>query len=95
MARYADLPCSRRATSVQFHVKKIFPTLTMDVNEQNEIEAKCEQFLKELGVPGFIVFGWRKQNEEFGVVSSYHEMPKNVAIKAMSWALHDFANKAL
>lgn len=67
----------------------------MDDKEQKEIERKCQEFLKQLGVPGFIVFGWKKQNEEFGVVSSYHEMPKNVAVKAMSWALFDFTNKAL
>lgn len=61
----------------------------------NDIEKKCEEFLRSLGVPGFIVFGWKKPNEEFGIVSSYHEMPKNVAVKAMSWALYDFVNRAL
>ncbi len=67
----------------------------MDHMDHKEIEAKCQEFLNSLGVPGFIVFGWQKDNQEFGVVSSYHQIPSNVAVKAMSWALHDFANRAL
>ncbi len=67
----------------------------MSENEQKDIEKKCQEFLKQLDVPGFIVFGWKKKDDQFGVVSSYHEMPKNVAIKSMSWALHDFVSKAL
>lgn len=61
----------------------------------DEVKAKCEQFLKELGVPGFIVFGWQKDGEQFSVVSSFHKMPVNAAVKGMSWALHDFVNKSL
>jgi hypothetical protein len=65
-----------------------------------EIQKKCEAFLKSLGVPGFLVFGWKKspsansEQAEFGVVSSYHQMPKDAAIKGMTWALHDFVNKS-
>lgn len=60
-----------------------------------DIQKKCEQFLQELGVPGFIVFGWQKENDQFGVVSSFHQMPVNAAVKGMTWALHDFANRSL
>ncbi len=63
--------------------------------DHDEIQRKCEAFLKELNVPAFIVFGWKKSDEEFGVVSSYHEMPPNAAIKGMSWALHDYISKAM
>lgn len=59
-----------------------------------EIQKKCEAFLKELGVPAFLVFGWRKKENEFGVVSSYHQIPKDAAMKGMTWALHDFVNKS-
>jgi len=63
--------------------------------DQKEIEKKMEAFLKDLGVPSFIVFGWKKNEKEFGIVSSQHKMPPNVAIKGMSWALNDFIHKSL
>jgi hypothetical protein len=63
--------------------------------DQEEIQKKIEDFLKELGVPSFIVFGWKKTDKEFGVVSSHHEIPPKAAIKGMSWALNDFISKSL
>lgn len=62
---------------------------------QEEVQKKVEAFLQELGVPSFIVFGWKKTGKEFGVVSSHHEIPPNAAIKGMSWALNDFIGKSL
>ncbi|MCB9808757.1 hypothetical protein H6770_05925 [Candidatus Peribacteria bacterium] len=69
----------------------------MDEHNMNqaEVQKKVEAFLQELGVPSFIVFGWKKNDKEFGVVSSHHEIPPNAAIKGMSWALNDFINKSL
>lgn len=63
--------------------------------DQEVIQKKCEEFLAQLGVPGFIVFGWKKSNDEFSVVSSYKETPPHAAIKGLSWALNDFINKSL
>ncbi len=63
--------------------------------DNDEIQKKCEVFLHELGIPGFIVFGWQKDDEKFGVVSSFHEMPINAAVKGMTWALSDFVNRSL
>lgn len=63
--------------------------------DNDAIQRKCEAFLQELGIPGFIVFGWQKNNEQFGVVSSFHEMPVNAAVKGMTWALNDFVSKSL
>tara|TARA_Y100000310_G_scaffold257531_1_gene265620 strand:+ start:370 stop:564 length:195 start_codon:yes stop_codon:yes gene_type:complete len=63
--------------------------------DQAEVQAKVEAFLKELNVPAFIVFGWKKTEKEFGIVSSHHEIPPNAAIKGMSWALNDFIGKTL
>ena len=70
----------------------ILLSMTPPINNE-DIQRKCEAFLKELGVPGFIVFGWQKADQQFGVVSSFHEMPVNAALKGLSWALHDFTNK--
>ncbi len=61
--------------------------------ENDEMKKKCEQLLQELGLKSFIVFGFEKGDGQFGVVSSYHKMPKGAAIKGMSWALNDFAQK--
>ena len=69
-----------------------FPHIPMD---QKEIQKRVEAFLKELGVPSFIVFGWKKTEKEYGIVSSHHEIPASAAIKGMSWALNDFINKSL
>lgn len=63
--------------------------------DNDAIQQKCEEFLRQLGIPGFIVFGWQKDDAQFGVVSSFHEMPVNAAVKGMTWALSDFVNKSL
>ena len=68
----------------------------------DQIQEKCEQFLRELGHAGFIIFGWQKDavdvaegQVEFGVVSSFHQMPVPAAVKGMTWALNDFVSKSL
>ena len=63
--------------------------------QESEIQEKVEQFLHELGVPGFIVFGYQKTDNEFSIVSSYNEMPTNAAIKGLSRVLHEFTERAL
>ncbi len=63
--------------------------------DQKEIEKRVAEFLKSLGVPAFIIFGWQKADKEFGVVSSQHKMPPKVAIKGISWALNDVINRNL
>lgn len=63
--------------------------------DNDAVQRKCEQFLQELQIPGFIVFGWQKDDKQFGVVSSFHEMPVPAAVKGMTWALHDFVSKSL
>ena len=60
-----------------------------------EIQEKCEKFLKELKRPGFIVFGWPKSDQEFGVTYSAHEMPPQVVIKGLTSVLNDYASKTL
>ncbi len=70
--------------------------------DQAEIQKKIEDFLKELDVPSFIVFGYQKnppaeegKKSEFGIVSSYNKVPPPAVIKGVSWALNDFINKSL
>ena len=63
--------------------------------DTTDIQKKCSEFVKSLGVPGFIVFGWQKPKNEFGFVYSNHAMPPSVVIKGMTFVLQDFVNKKL
>lgn len=63
--------------------------------DQPEVQKKVEAFLKELGIPGFIVFGYKKEDDKYQIVSSYNEMPKNAAIKGMSTVLHELIKHSL
>ena len=64
------------------------------MNEE-DIQKKVEEFLKSLDVPGFIVFGWKKDEDQFGIISSFHEMPVKPAIKGISSVLNNFIQKTL
>jgi hypothetical protein len=72
------------------------------MNEE-EVRKKCEAFVQSLGMPCFIVFGWEKKDDEaksvnqkqYGMVSTYHEMPTPAVVKGMTWALSDIVNKAM
>ena len=66
----------------------------MDMTNE-EIQQKCVEFVSSLGKPGFIVFGWEKQDGQFGFVYSNHKVPTPVVIKGMSFVLNDFVNKKL
>ncbi|HLD32007.1 MAG TPA: hypothetical protein VJB10_00280 [Candidatus Peribacteraceae bacterium] len=63
--------------------------------DEQEVRQKCEAFVKGLGISCFIVFGWEKSNQQYGMVSSYHRMPVQAVIKGMSWALNDIVNKSM
>jgi hypothetical protein len=64
--------------------------------DNESIQKQCNELLKNLGVPGFIVFGFKKpENNQFGVVYSTKDTPPPVVVKCMSWALNDFSNKKL
>ncbi|HLD63573.1 MAG TPA: hypothetical protein VI913_01620 [Candidatus Peribacteraceae bacterium] len=63
--------------------------------DQANIQKQVEEFLKSLGVPGFIVFGYKTEKDQFSIVSSYNEMPTNAAIKGLSRVLAEFTERAL
>lgn len=67
----------------------------MHPTDNAQVQKKCEEFLRQLDAPGFIIFGWEKDDESFGVVSSFHKMPVNAALKGITWVLNDFVNKSL
>ena len=61
--------------------------------DQAELQKRIEAFLADLKIPSFIVFGYKKNDKEFGFISSYRQVPPNVAIKGLTWALNDFVQK--
>ncbi|MCK5020401.1 MAG: hypothetical protein KAS32_25420 [Candidatus Peribacteraceae bacterium] len=69
--------------------------------QEDEVRNKCEEFVKSLGMPCFIVFGWEKSEDsgekqkQYGMVSSYHKMPVPAVVKGMTWALTDIVNKSM
>jgi hypothetical protein len=70
--------------------------------QQPELQKRVEKFLQEIGVPGFIVFGYMDsktepdiQKQQLHIVSSFKDMPTNVAVKGLSKLLSDFTEKAL
>lgn len=63
-------------------------------NDDN-IQKKVEAFLQTLEVPGFIVFGYKKDDQNFQIVSSYNKMPKIAAVKGLSKVLHEFVEREL
>jgi len=71
----------------------LFHTFSMADPTDAVIQKKVEEFLKNLGVPGFIVFGYKKSDETFQIVSSYNHMPKIAAIKGLSKVLHEFIER--
>ncbi len=57
------------------------------------IQKKVEEFLRTLGIPGFIIFSYKKDDNRFQIVSSYNQMPKVAAIKGLSKVLHEFIER--
>ena len=66
----------------------------MDMN-RDAVQKKVEMFLKELGVPGFITFCWKEDEQKFGLVHAQNQMPTNLLIKAMSGLLNQIINQTL
>jgi hypothetical protein len=63
--------------------------------DHDSVQQRVEQFLKQLGQPGFIVFGYKTDDNQFAIVSSYNQMPTSAAIKGLSKVLHEFIERTL
>jgi hypothetical protein len=56
-----------------------------------EVQKRISALLQEFGEPGFIVFGWKKDDGQFGVAYATHKAPPPVVVKGMLWAVQDYA----
>lgn len=58
-----------------------------------EIQKLCEEFLKSIDMPGFIVLGLQTDPENTQVTYSLKEMPLKGAVKSLTHTLNDLISK--
>ena len=63
--------------------------------DHKAVEKQCEQFLKKLGVPGFIILGFQTTNEEFTVTYSFHKVTLKQIIPVIMSAVSNLIANAL
>ena len=51
--------------------------------DDSQIQKLCNEFLTNLGVSGFIVFGHQEENSQWKVTYSLHDMPVKTAVRGM------------
>ncbi len=73
----------------------MIPAISPHSMDNEDVKKKVEEFLKNLGVPGFIVFGYQREKDNFEIISSFNKMPIKAAIKGLSQVLNDFVKKTL
>ena len=57
------------------------------------IQKQCEEFLKSIGVPGFVVIGLQTDPENTQMVYSLKDMPIKAFVKGLTHTLNDFMGK--
>ncbi len=56
---------------------------------REQVQARCDEFLRSLGRPAFMVFGWKKEDGSMDLVELLREVPPQEYVKGMVWALHE------
>ena len=57
------------------------------------IQKQCEEFLKSIGVPAFVVIGIQTDPENTQMVYSLKDMPIKSFVKGMTHTLNDLVGK--
>jgi hypothetical protein len=63
--------------------------------DNDAIQKKCEQFLQEIDVPGFILFGRQEDDGSCTVTYSVHKMGLKNALLGMLTAVTDLIKRTL
>lgn len=58
-----------------------------------DIQKQCEEFLKSINLPGFIVLGFQTDPENTQVVYSMKDMPLKGVVKGMTHTLNDLIGR--
>ncbi len=61
----------------------------MSAHNSEQVKKQCQDFLDTLGVPGFIILGWKQPDNTFEVVQSMKEMNPVAYTKGVVWALNE------
>jgi hypothetical protein len=59
----------------------------------SDIQHQCEEFLKSINLPGFIVLGFQTDPENTQVVYSMKDMPLKGVVKGMTHTLNDLIGR--
>ncbi len=60
----------------------------------SEIQKLCEEFLKQINVPAFVVIGFQTDKENTQMVYSMKDMPLKSFVKGMTHTLNDLVSKS-
>jgi hypothetical protein len=52
---------------------------------RERIQILCQQFLDNIGKPGFMLFGWQKDDGTYEVVQSTKDANPIAIVKAVTW----------
>lgn len=58
-----------------------------------EIQKLCENFLREINVPGFVVLGLQTDAAKTQMVYSVREMPLKNVVKGLAFTINDVSGK--
>ena len=58
-----------------------------------QVQKQCEEFLKSIGVPGFVVIGFQTTPNDTQMVYSLKDMPIKGFVKGMTHTLNDLVSK--
>lgn len=58
-----------------------------------EIQKQCEEFLKRVGLPAFVVIGFQTDPENMQMVYSLKNMPLKGVVKGLTQTLNDLVSK--
>jgi len=53
------------------------------------VQKQCQQFLESLGTSGFIVLGWKKEDDTYDIVQSTNGANLIAHTKGLVWALNE------
>ena len=56
---------------------------------REEVQKQCDAFLKSLGTPAFMIFGWKQADGTADIVQIVHEMNPVEYVKGVSWAMNE------
>lgn len=88
--RQARLSAAAPVMCVAHNPVITFSPASMDTKHMQQ---KCEEFLKSIKMPGFIVIGLQTDPENTQVIYSLNEMPLKGAVKALTHTLNDLITK--